>query len=496
VSDEADTGLVLIRVAAELTIKGLAVRKRFMQALRGHIREALDRRGISHRLIETHGRMFVACRQVEQATVILQRVFGLSSCSPIAATCRAELDEILEVGGERFADVVRGRSYAVRARRQGRHSFGSTELERALGARLNNSEGAWVKLKDPDVCVQVDILGERAHLFSERCPGAGGLPSAVQGKAVALMSGGFDSAVAAWRIMKRGVAVDFVFCNLGGAAYERMVLQVTRVLVERWALGYRPRLHVVDFAEVVAELKRVVKPGYWQVLLKRLMYQTAAAVADEQRAHAVVTGESIAQVSSQTIVNLSALAGSIELPLLRPLIGCDKTEIIDQARLIGTASLSERVKEYCGLGVGLPVTAGKRSKVRSEASKMDDGLLRCAVAERKVIDVLGTSAGDLRLPYLLTSELPAGAVLLDCQPAHLYRAQHAPGAEHHDPSELMERFRELDKERTYVLYCTNGPRAVQICELMQQAGYEAYAFEGGLPALLAQLGIKDSQPGA
>ncbi len=486
---------MLIRVAAELTIKGMALRKRFMQALRRHIDEALTRRGISHRLVDNHGRLFLECEQVEQALVVLQRVFGLSSCSPIAAVVPAQLDEIVRVGGERFSELVRGRSYAVRARRQGSHSFRSPEIERELGAALYSS-GARVDLKDPDVCVQVQVLGERAYLFSERRPGAGGLPSAVQGKAVALMSGGFDSAVAAWRIMKRGVAVDYVFCNLGGGAYERMVLQVTRALVERWAFGCRPRLHVLEFAPVVAELKRVVSPGYWQVLLKRLMYQCAADVALEQKANAVVTGESIAQVSSQTIVNLQALEGAIELPLLRPLIGTDKTEIIDEARRIGTASLSERVKEYCGMGVGLPVTAGKRARVRNEAVKMDDGFRQRAVAERKVIDVLGASAADLRLPYLFVDELPAGAVLLDCQPAHLYRAQHAPGAKHHDPAELLELFRELDKKQTYVLYCTNGSRATQLCELMQQAGYEAYAFEGGLPRLLAQLGAKDSQPGS
>src|SRR5688572_30544808 len=167
-------------------------------------------------------------------------------------------------------------------------------------------------------------------------------------------------------MLKRGIALDYVFCNLGGDAYERAVVQVGKAIADDWSYGTKPHLHVVDFAPVLDELRAKTRASYWQVVLKRLMYRAACLVAAERNAEAIITGEAVGQVSSQTLSNLRAIESVATLPVLRPLIGFDKEEIIERAKMIGTASLSEQVKEYCAIAPGNPVTAATIRRVDEE----------------------------------------------------------------------------------------------------------------------------------
>src|SRR5690606_21249373 len=145
---------------------------------------------------------------------VLSRIPGVSSYSVVRARSAATLDDIVATGVEHFADEVHDRTYAVRARRSGTHPFSSGDVMRRLGAALN--PGATVDLTNPDVEVKVEVRDETAYFYSGRVQGVGGLPLAVEGRAVCLLSGGFDSAVAAWMMLKRGVQLDYVFCNLAG----------------------------------------------------------------------------------------------------------------------------------------------------------------------------------------------------------------------------------------------------------------------------------------
>jgi thiamine biosynthesis protein ThiI len=273
-----------------------------------------------------------------------------------------------------------------------------------------------------------------------------------------------------------------LLCNLGGRAYERMVLRVARVLCQAWGFGMRSRLFVVEFAPILDELRARVRAQYWQVVLKRMMYRAAERVARKTLAEALVTGEALGQVSSQTLANLGAIDACTTLPVLRPLIGSDKTEIIAEAHRIGTGPISARVKEYCALVASHPVTATSAARVDRAELGLSLEPLWSAVDGRREIDLWGPAQAT-RQTYVLTRDIPADAIVIDCQPPHLYTAWHAPGAEHHQPSDLVENPRRLDRERTYVLYCTEGPQAAYLAELLQRAGYDAYAFDGSASAL-------------
>lgn len=472
--------LILVRLSAELTTKARGTRRRFTRKLLENIREALRGSGESFHA-ESHWTRIHVRTNARDAVRRLQRVPGLSSMSVVEGTCSADLEEIVRTGTTIFADRVKGRTYAVRARRAGSHAFSSYDIQRQLGAALN--PGATVNLDEPDVEVEVEVRDQVVYFFSGRAQGAGGLPLGVEGRALCLLSGGFDSAVAAWLMLKRGVQLDYLFCNLAGDSYERSVVQVAKVLADDWSYGTRPRLYVVDFGPVLDALRAGSQPKYWQLVLKRLMYRAASRVAAEIGAGAVVTGEALGQVSSQTLANLAAIDDAADRVVFRPLIGFDKSEIVDRARTIGTFDISSRVKEYCAIAPGNPVTHATRDAAAAEEGRVDGGALAAALDARRQIDLRSVNAADLVEAYLFTDEVPRGAVVLDVREDGEGAEWSYPGAVRGGVGELTGRIGGMDADRTYVLYCDAGMQAVVLAEQMQRAGLEAYAFRGGTRAL-------------
>jgi len=474
--------LLLVRLAAELTIKSNRTRSEFVRRLMRNLRDALGSSGIEYQLERVWDRIYVRA-DAARAEPLLARVPGISSISLVERTVAAELPAIVATGEELFRERVRDRRFAVRARRTGSHPFSSRDVEVELGAALRQVAAA-VDLTHPEVTAHVEVRHQQAYFYSERTQGVGGLPVGVEGRALALLSGGYDSAVASWLMLKRGIALDYVFCNLGGDAYERAVLQVAKYIADEWSFGTRPRLHVIDFAGPLAALREHCRPAYWQVVLKRLMYRAAESVAHAIGAEALLTGEAVGQVSSQTLTNLRAIEATATLPVLRPLLGFDKSEIIARARAIGTATLSEQVREYCAISPGRPVTAASIQRLDEEERRLDLAVLTAAVEARHPLDLRALRPADLVAPYLFTAEVPEGAVVIDCRPLAQYRAWHLKGAEHREEWEILQDFQRLDRQRTYVLYCAHGMQTAYIAEKMQRAGYEAYSFRGGLRGVI------------
>lgn len=473
--------LVLIRLASELTLKAPRTRSQFMRRLLSNMRDAFTSNGADAHIRAAWGRVYVRSK-TPAAIPVLSRLFGLSSYSVVDAVVPADLETIVNRGTEVFADLVRGKRFAVRAHRTGTHNFRSKDIEVELGSRLFDLS-AGVDLRRPEVTAFIEVREETAYLFSSRQPAGGGLPLGVEGKALALISGGFDSAVAAWLMLKRGVALDYVFCNLGGDAYERAVVQVTKVLADDWSYGTQPKLYVVDFDEPLRELRAKTRENYWQLILKRIMYRAASQIGHAIGADAIITGEAVGQVSSQTLANLRAIDSAATLPVFRPLLGFDKEEIIARARHIGTAALSEQVKEYCAIAPGHPLTAAREHRVIAEENKMDLAVIDRAVEGMKKLNVRQLSATDLVAPYIFTTELMPEAMVIDCRTPQQFDAWHVPGAEHRDEWELARDYKRLDRKRKYVLYCAHGIQSAHLAEKMQRSGYEAYSFKGGVAAL-------------
>lgn len=470
---------VMVRLSGEVTTKSRGTRAHFQRRLADNLRDALASHGLGGRVRDDWSRLYL--EGDEGILGPASRVFGISSLSLVEGSCPSELETIVETGRRLYADRVRGRRYAIRARRSGEHDFSSHDVNRLLGAALN--PGAVVDLDDPEVEVHVEVRGERARLFSARIAGPGGLPLGVQGRGAALLSGGYDSAVAAWMTLRRGVELDYVFCNLGGGAYRRMVTEVALVLARRWSYGSHAILHVLDFEPIVEAMRREVKASYLQVVLKRLMYRAACRVAEERGADVIVTGEAVGQVSSQTLPNLRAIDEVADRPVLRPLLGFDKHEIIDRARAIGTYDLSSRIREYCALVPDHPVTASTPDRAREQEDRLDPTLLDVALEGRDRLDLRKVGPEEVVTVNLFLDRVPEEARVLDLRTPEEYRQWHWPGAERRDERELAGEARDLDREALYLLYCERGTRSAHLAERLQREGLEVYSYRGGAPAL-------------
>lgn len=480
----------LARFSGELAIKSRRTRSRFQRRLARNLRDAFRSEGLEARVEEHWSRLHIEAAD-EAFLDPVRRTFGISSCSLLAGECAADFDEIVSTGTRLFADRVKGRTYAVRARRSGTHAFRSSDIHEQLGAALN--PGATVDLGDPDVTVHIEVRDDRAYFYEDRVHGAGGLPLGVQGRAVALLSGGFDSAVAAWMGLRRGIRLDYVFCNLGGAAYKRMVIEVAKVLADHWSYGTHPRLHVLEFAPVVDAMRERAKPAYLQVVLKRLMYRAADEIGRKLGAEAIVTGESVGQVSSQTLRNLRAIDDAAELPVLRPLVGFHKEEILERARHIGTHGISERVREYCSVAPDRPVTASSPEDARAQEEAVGHAELERSVTGRETLDLRALGPTEAVAANLYVSTIPDEARVIDTRPPEAYEAWHWPGSENRRLDVLERDHGDLDRGLTYVLVCAEGIQTAYLAERLQLEGFEAYSFLGGAPRL-RRLGSERATP--
>lgn len=475
--------VVVIRLAPEILLKAPATRKKFQKQLRENISLALQSTGVDFELVGHEGRMQVHTTDQDIVMDVLSRTFGVSSYSPIDKIVDGGLEAHKAAAVELYKDLVTDKTYAVRIKRLGhKKKFTSVEMERQIGGSLRPFAKK-VDLGNPEVLIKADVAGDLAYFYTRKIKGPGGFPIGIQGRCVTLISGGFDSVVAAWYLMKRGAHNDFVFCNLAGGAYERMVVEITKVLCDRWATGTKPRLYCIDFENTVNNLRAKTRPDWWQVILKRQMYRAGCEIAKRLGSDAIVTGEALGQVSSQTLSNLNTIDVVSDIPVLRPLIGFDKEQIISDARIIGTDKLSEKIPEYCALNKRKPATKSGRATIESEEERMDMDLLTQAIDDCKIYDMFDVTDADVAQHSVFIEEIPEDAIFIDCQPESLYDDWHVAGAKNYTAGNLMNNLRQFQKTQTYVLYCPFGTQSAVLAERMQNAGYEAYSYKGGIKQL-------------
>ena len=482
--------LLILRLSGDFYTKARRTRLRFARRLAANLEDALKLHGIPYRLEQTWSRLYLETPDRDAAET-LARVFGVQSVSVVQRRPWERLEDLVATGVEIFGEAVRGKSFAVRASRRGereRIGFDSIRVESALGRALLDAGAGRVNLSAPEVTAYVELEPGTAHYFLDKVPGHGGLPIGVEGRAVALVSGGFDSAVASWLMLKRGVQLDYVFCNLGGAAHRLGVLKVMKHVAERWSYGYTPHLHEVDLAPLLAELRRNVRPANWQIVLKRLLLRAGAAVAHRGGRIGVVTGDAMGQVSSQTLQNLAVITEASPAMVLRPLLGFNKEEIMDLARRIGIYDLSAAVAEYCDLMASKPATrAALRDVLRDEAA-LDLTGLDALVDDRRVFDLrrVDPDGLDARIPEI--GEIPPGAAVIDLRSANAFRSWHYPGALHLDLPRALSAFPAFARDRAYVLVCEVGLKSAHLAEKMREAGFEAFQFRHGFKGLMELAG--------
>ncbi len=346
----------------EIALKGKN-RPWFEKRLQENLRRSLETLGPA-RVRRLFGRIVIEGLEAADPAAVterLDRVFGVASWSPAW-----EVDRSMESLAEGVSKALPARafaSFAVRARRSDKSfPIDSVSIGRELGAHVVRTRGFRVDLGSPELEIQVEVLHERILFYFEKRTGAGGLPVGVSGRRLCLLSGGIDSPVAAWRMLRRGATVDYVHFHsypfTSRASVEKVVELAGRL--STW-LGSR-RVRMVPFGEIQQQIAAATPERLRILLYRRFMGRIASRIARNVRAGALVTGESLAQVASQTLENLAVFEDACELPVLRPLIGFDKNEIIAEARRIGTFELSILPHDDC-CSFLLPSSPATRSTV-------------------------------------------------------------------------------------------------------------------------------------
>lgn len=337
----------------EIGLKGLN-RSAFERRLQDNLRWALrDVPGAE--VVRVASRVLVRLRdesRVEQAAAVLSHTPGISYAGLGIETDRTP--EAIAEGAVRMAreEIAasgnRARTFAIEARRSAtQYPEDSMSMNRRVGDVVRRATELSVDLTSPDITVRIAVVQGSAYVYARRVEGPGGLPVGTSGRVVALLSSGIDSPVAAWRIMKRGatiIGVHFSSRPQSSGRSEQYARELAAVLSAGGGMG---RLYVVPIGEVQREIALHTPSDLRVLLYRRLMVRVAEAIASREGARALVTGESLGQVASQTLENVAAVDAAATLPVLRPLIGSDKQEIVAEARRIGTYELSIAGDDDC-----------------------------------------------------------------------------------------------------------------------------------------------------
>ncbi|MFY0642278.1 MAG: tRNA 4-thiouridine(8) synthase ThiI [Bermanella sp.] len=471
----------VIKLFPEITIKSKPVRKRFIVQLRRNIKDTLKHFDIDAHVQGQWDSIEIVIQDDSlemEVRKYLKRIPGIAKILTVKEHNFETFDDIFAIAKSIYAEEIKGKTFCVRIKRTGQHDFKSVDAERYVGGGLmQHCEAKAVELKNPEYTVQMEIRGQRLHTISAVDKGLGGYPMGCLDGVLSLVSGGFDSNIASYLMSRRGLQTHFLFFNLGGSAHEIGVKQVAHYLWETYAVSHGVKFVTVPFEGVVSEILEKVDNSQMGVILKRMMLRAGSHVAKELNIDAMVTGESIAQVSSQTLRNLTVIDSVTDTLVLRPLIAMDKPDIIDLSREIGVYDFAASMPEYCGVISVKPTTRAKPEKIEAEENNFSFSVLDDAIANariEKIQNVLRSSEGVTEVDLV---QVPAANDLVvdirhpqeeESAPLHLTNNEIIKIPFY----QLLTNMDQLPKDRNILLYCAKGTMSQLHAEQLTQSGLE------------------------
>ncbi|GAA3929510.1 tRNA uracil 4-sulfurtransferase ThiI [Litoribacillus peritrichatus] len=473
----------VVKLFPEITIKSRPVRKQLIKQLKANLRTVLKRIDPELKVSGQWDNVQVETASedsavVQQVTAALASTPGIAYFMSVQKYPYVDFDDTLEKAKALFADKIKGKTLCVRIKRAGNHDFKSVDAERYIGGCLRQQcEAKGIDLKNPEIQINLEIRDQDLYLVHERYEGLGGYPIGSQDSVLSLMSGGFDSTVASYLMMRRGIQTHFCFFNLGGRAHELGVKEVSHYIWEKFGSSHGVKFVSVPFEGVVAEILQNVERSYMGVILKRMMLRAASKVAEKMKLDTLVTGESIAQVSSQTLKNLSAIDQVTDTLVLRPLVTTHKQEIVDIASQIGTYEFAAHMPEYCGVISDKPTTRASMERVHKAEEGFDFGVLEQALEDmmiQKIQNVVDDFKQDVQVEEVSEPETTS-SVIVDIR--HPDEEEQAPLAIDGVAIEkipfyaLHSAFKEKSLETEYLLYCDRGVMSQLHAQQLQADGY-------------------------
>ncbi|MFZ7186608.1 tRNA uracil 4-sulfurtransferase ThiI [Avibacterium avium] len=456
----------IIKLFPEIMIKSESVRKRFIKILTGNIRNILNKYDDTVAVVKHWDYIEVRSKNAENRALLIEllgRIPGIHHFLEVEEKPFNSVQDIFQQTLQDVAPLLENKTFCVRVKRKGKHDFSSLDVERYVGGGLNQHiASAKVKLSKPDVTVRIDIEDDKMMLVKARHTGLGGYPIGTQEDVLSLISGGFDSGVSSYMLIRRGSRVHYCFFNLGGAAHEIGVKQMAYHIWNRFSGSHKVRFVAINFEPVVAEILEKIDNGQMGVVLKRMMVRAASKVAERFGIQAIVTGEALGQVSSQTLTNLRLIDEVADALVLRPLITHDKEQIIAMAKEIGTDDIAKSMPEFCGVISKNPTVKAVREKILSEENHFDFSVLESAVQNAQYLDIrqIAEQTEKEVVEVDTISVLGENDIVIDIR---------SPEETDENPLELAGQevrlipfyklstlFPDLDQSKNYVLYCERG----------------------------------------
>ncbi len=373
----------------ELFLKSEPVKRHFIGLLMRNIKKALDSEGLPHKFDLFRGRMLVPGDDPERIASVVCRVFGVVDVSVCTRTTNS-LDDLCSAAIDTAEGNLKpGMSFAIRAKRQGVFGYTSQQMGEVIGRVVSGHiAGARVDLSHPDYEIFIEARDFGGFVYDRRIEAPGGLPLGTQGRVCVLLSSGIDSPVASWLSMKRGCEVTHLHMDAGrwaGPDVKEAAVENHRRL-SLWCRGFALPMLVFDSEPLYDAMEEHrIPPRNRCVICKRFMMRAGSVIVPKQHALALVTGDSLGQVASQTLPNVVVISDAATVPVLRPLITYDKQETIDIARRIGTFDAHPK-DLACRAVPRMPATAAMSEEIRACEEKMDmESLVACAVKGPEII---------------------------------------------------------------------------------------------------------------
>jgi len=458
----------IVKLPFEITLKNRPVRKRFIKILESNVRSLL-------RLVDKQVNTRANVDNIDIYTPndspnnrrllinSLKCIPGIPYFIEVKHYNVVDVHDIFEKTFAVYAKILENKTFRVETKRVGTHDFNSSQIEQYVTRGLNESvEKAKVSLTKPDITIHLEITNKDLFIVTDTHRGLSGLPIGTQEDVLSLVYEGFDSGVGSYQAIQKGYLTHYCFFNLGEATQEVVVKQLCYYLWNKYGSSHKVKFFSVDFGPVIDELLGNIEHGQTSLVLKRMMMRVAEKIAAKSNIQALVTGEIIEQVLSQTLSNLNVVDRVTDIPILRPIIACHKKNIKDITREIGIEYFAKKLNQSARVIPKNTSIKTVMSDVESAEKSFNFDILDKVVSDAKIYDIRDiVQATETEITAVDTVEsIVEGTTVIDIRSPE--ESENNPlsidGVEvkHLPFYKLGSQFSELDHSIEYFLYCDHG----------------------------------------
>lgn len=458
--------IFIIKLFPEIIIKSKSIRLKFIQILYKNIFSIVKKLNINFKLIKFWDKIEIIFEKniyYNQIQNILKKIPGIHHTLLVEKYKFYDLHHISKLTLFIYSKLIKNKTFCVRVNRIGNHEFNSIYAENYIGEYLNKKVlSSSVNLKYPDVLIKLEVINDNVFFVKKRINGIGGFPIGTQGSVLSLISGGFDSSVASYMLISRGCIVNYCYFDFGISKYLSRVKSIVYHIWSRYSSSHNSYFLVVNFYYIVIEIFKNVRDKYMGIVLKRIMLKISEKLMKFYNITALSTGDSIGQVSSQTLHNLNTINSTINSLILRPLISFNKEDIIKISKDIGTYDCSSKIPEFCGFLSKHPSTKASEKEIEKEEKKINISFINEAFIKTKRFNIKHELKHNVekKLSIEVVNFFSTNDIIIDIRNINSNNCL-VPNSENAliisiPFFKLEKKFLTLNKYKTYLLYCDKG----------------------------------------